>query len=638
MVIHRTAPINFFVSYPLINSNVETNAIIITSPATQYARCRDIESKKDATFIFKVRLHRGDIARKLEIYNLAQNDLKEAASLDPQSAVTWNLLGLTNFATKNYAESEKCFSNAIEVLEEVPSYYYMRGLSRLMVHRDKGKDEVVELVGNYLSDAIDDLKTAVMLQRGIEEDLIEESNEIIKGLPDLQERLDALRLTRASFHNGLSMAFLDRGNDVFNKKAMDNVDIALEIDPNNHEFLHQSGLCHLALSETSTAMNNFTKALSFKPDFCPSIYNIAKIFHSSGDLLRAQDNLDDCIRLGNEGVEASDTYRERGIVRFENRELPESEVDFTMSLDVAKTNEVDTYFYRGESRRCQGNYVGALEDFAVVEMEGEGTSVIESGRYRFSRGMCLAHLGKPEEGLKDLTLACETDPTNTQYISYRADVLAQLGMFSEAEEVLSTAVGIHKRRHAHGLWPLLRKLSVALYKQGKYSEAAKNFHQALLHSKQATNHLEVADLLYKRGVCLAHLKKHSRAWSCFDKALSYPEVKMRPERILYYHERAKSGQMCGKHADAVTDFTQVVKLNPLDHRAIFRRGWSFKALGMFLAAADDFERAKEIKPEERVYKLNYRAIGNLECIILGKAGEEAIPESLQDEFLESVNK
>lgn len=51
-----------------------------------------------------------------------------------------------------------------------------------------------------------------------------------------------------------------------------------------------------------------------------------------------------------------------------------------------------------------------------------------------------------------------TDPTNTEYISYRADVLAQLGMFGEAEEVLSTAVGIHKRQHAHGLWPLLRKV------------------------------------------------------------------------------------------------------------------------------------------------------------------------------------
>lgn len=71
------------------------------------------------------------------------------------------------------------------------------------------------------------------------------------------------------------------------------------------------------------------------------------------------------------------------------------------------------------------------------------------------------------------------------------------------------------------------QLSVALYKQGKYSEASKNFHHALLHSKQATNHLEVADLLYKRGVCLSHLKKHSRAWSCFDKALSFSEVATR---------------------------------------------------------------------------------------------------------------
>lgn len=95
--------------------------------------------------------------------------------------------------------------------------------------------------------------------------------------------------------------------------------------------------------------------------------------------------------------------------------------------------------------------------------------------------------------------------------------------------------------------------------------------------------------------------------------------------------------MCGKHADAVTDFTRVLSLNTSDHRALFRRGWSNKALGLFLSAAEDFEAAKLAAPGERVYKLNYRAIGNLECVVLGRPGEEVIPDSLRDEFLEAVD-
>ncbi|GMH52264.1 hypothetical protein TL16_g01194 [Triparma laevis f. inornata] len=583
------------------------------------------ESMKDANFIFKVRLHRGDIARKLEMYDIALVDLKEAASLDVQSAVTWNLLGMTHYSTKSFAEAEKCFTNAIEILGEVPSYFYWRGLSRLMVHKTKGKDEV-ELLGNFLQDSIDDLNTAIQLQISLEEDLALEAD-----WQDVTEQLASLKKERASFHNGLSMACLARGNENMNKKANEHVEIALSIDPNDHTFLHQSGLCQLALHDRKKAFGKFKTAVSFSPAFCPSLYNMAKIYHSTGDLIRAEDELNRCIELGNKDIDASETYRERGLVFFEENKLLESERDFTKALELAKNNEIDNYFYRGESKRCLGNYVGALEDFAVVEVEGAGTAIIESGRYRFSRGLCLAMLGDLSNGLKDLTLAVELSPDNAHYISYRADVLAQLGLFLEAEEALAGAVAMQKKNRG-GLWSLMRKLSVAQFKQGNFTSAEKSFHHALLQSEQATDHLEVADLYYKRGVCLAHLKKYSRAFSNFDKGLTYEVIRHRPERILYFHERAKAAQMCKKHHEAVENFSKVIKLSQLDHRAIFRRGWSYKSLGLFLLAAEDFEKARGLQPDCKLYKLNYRAIGSVECIVLGKPGDEVIPESMLDEF------
>ncbi|GMH93364.1 hypothetical protein TrVE_jg14332 [Triparma verrucosa] len=584
------------------------------------------DTQKDSHFIFKVRLNRGDIARKLKLYDIALVDLKEAASLDVQSAVTWNLLGMTHYSTKSFTEAEKCFTNAIEILGEVPSYFYWRGLSRLMVHKTRGKDEV-ELLGNFLQDSIDDLNTAIHLQISLEEELEEDTE-----YRDVTEELVKLKKERASFHNGLSMSCLARGNENMNIKANEHVEIALSIDPGDHNFLHQSGLCHLAMNDRKKAFQRFNTAISLSPNFCPSLLNVSRIYHSTGNLTRAEDNLNKCIELGNADIDASETYRERGLVYFEKNMLSESERDFTKALELAMSNEIDNYFYRGESKRCLGDYKGALEDFAVVEAEGAGSAIIESGRYRFSRGVCLAQIGDLTNGLKDLTLACELSPEEARYISYRADVLAQLGLFREAEEALAEAVAVQKKINSSGLWSLLRKLSVAQFKQGNFATAEKSFHKALLQSKRATDHLEVADLYYKRGVCLAHLKKYSRAYTNFDKALSYDVICHRPERILYHHERAKAAQMCKKHHEAVEDFSTVIKLAPDDHRAIFRRGWSYKSLGLFLLAAEDFEKARALQPECKLYKLNYRAIGNVECIVLGKPGEEIIPLNLLDEF------
>jgi tetratricopeptide (TPR) repeat protein len=123
----------------------------------------------------------------------------------------------------------------------------------------------------------------------------------------------------------------------------------------------------------------------------------------------------------------------------------------------------------------------------------------------------------------------------------------------------------------------------------------------------------------------------------FDKALRVKNLHNRPELILYRHERAKAAQMCGRHKDAIDDFSGVLKLSPLDDRAFFRRAWSYKALGLFLLAAEDFEKALSLRPDNKVYRLNYRAIGSIETIVLVPPGEEIIPESLKDEWLKKVS-
>jgi tetratricopeptide (TPR) repeat protein len=53
---------------------------------------------------------------------------------------------------------------------------------------------------------------------------------------------------------------------------------------------------------------------------------------------------------------------------------------------------------------------------------------------------------------------------------------------------------------------------------------------------------------------------------------------MIPSDINYLHERAKAYQMIGEHDAAIEDFSNVIKKNPKNAHAYFRRAFSHKTL------------------------------------------------------------
>lgn len=91
---------------------------------------------------------------------------------------------------------------------------------------------------------------------------------------------------------------------------------------------------------------------------------------------------------------------------------------------------------------------------------------------------------------------------------------------------------------------------------------------------------------------------------------------MIPSDIRYIHERAKAYQMIEEHAAAIDDFTTVIKKNPNNAHAYFRRAFSLKALKQYKEAADDFETAKEKDPLNQKLVVNYKKLHGITCIVL----------------------
>lgn len=97
------------------------------------------------------------------------------------------------------------------------------------------------------------------------------------------------------------------------------------------------------------------------------------------------------------------------------------------------------------------------------------------------------------------------------------------------------------------------------------------------------------------------------------------------------HERAKAYQIIEEHQAAVEDFSLVIKKNPKNAHAYFRRAFSLKALKVsslpntlqkYPEAADDFEKAKELDPLNPKLVVNYKKLKGISCIVLCKPGEE----------------
>jgi tetratricopeptide (TPR) repeat protein len=82
-----------------------------------------------------------------------------------------------------------------------------------------------------------------------------------------------------------------------------------------------------------------------------------------------------------------------------------------------------------------------------------------------------------------------------------------------------------------------------------------------------------ADIFYHIGLAYCNVEKFEKSIYPFTRC-----IEKVPSDIRYIHERAKAFQMIGDNEKAVEDFDLVIKKNPKNAHAHFRRAFSHKAL------------------------------------------------------------
>ena len=69
-----------------------------------------------------------------------------------------------------------------------------------------------------------------------------------------------------------------------------------------------------------------------------------------------------------------------------------------------------------------------------------------------------------------------------------------------------------------------------------------------------------------------------------------------------------------KHHEALDYFQRSIIVEPDNLHSYFRRAWSYKAIDDFVQAGIDFENAKQLRPGDPNFAVDYRRIGKCEFI------------------------
>ena len=77
-----------------------------------------------------------------------------------------------------------------------------------------------------------------------------------------------------------------------------------------------------------------------------------------------------------------------------------------------------------------------------------------------------------------------------------------------------------------------------------------------------------------------------------------------------------------KFEEALSDFNEVIAIQPNNQNAYFGRAFAHKALKHYDRAAEDFEKAKELDPKNPNLVVNYKKIFDVKYIRLCLPGEE----------------
>jgi tetratricopeptide (TPR) repeat protein len=329
---------------------------------------------------YKAHFHRGICFRKLGRLTDSIDSLRQAITLEPQSAEAHNHLGLSYVEEGAFEEAKKYFTSAVEH-DSCARYLNNCGLAYYHLQQYK--------------EALGDFTTALERE------------------PDDA----AIHFNRGNAHFQLGQ----------HEEALVAYGKAIQLHPENAVYLYHMGLAHQGCGHVRDAIARFEETLKRDPEYHTARFHLGLMCHADSQIERS-------LRALCQVPEDAALHEARGLVYRDLRDYPRALADFDAVLQMEP--EMGRHFYnRGMIFHQMGLGEEAINDFSRALELGCADAAVYS-----ERGLAWRSLGNLAQAVVDLGAAVQLDPKWTPHLSNRAQCLFEQGLYDRAEADLSRAL------------------------------------------------------------------------------------------------------------------------------------------------------------------------------------------------------
>ena len=273
----------------------------------------------------------------------------------------------------------------------------------------------------------------------------------------------------------------------------------------------------------------------------------------------------------------------------------------------AKPYLADPYFYRAIAKLSLEDYEGAEEDCNLA---------IERNRFKTEvykvRGFARQLMGKDSLAIMDYDIGLNYNPTDKNFLFYKAVAQSELKKYDDAENTFSTLLNYYPKFDDG--YTARARLQL---EKGDTIAALDDVNHALSISKSQINpYLILAEIEWKR-----------KNWPEAGKALD-AAIRLRPEVADLYVNRAFVKYNTDDFFGAMNDYNYAIELQPENTSALFNRALLRYEVKDLERSEEDFTKVLEIDPE------NFHALYNRGLVRLELSENK---EALQD-FNKIVSK
>ncbi|MBX3063755.1 MAG: tetratricopeptide repeat protein [Anaerolineae bacterium] len=366
------------------------------------------------------------------------------------------------------------------------------------------------------------------------------------------------------------------------------------------------------------AVQFYSWALELAPDLPFALLNRAKLYESSGELEKAEADVNAFIQLA---PDAGDGYHYRGNIRHWRGDYENAIADQTKAIELAP-NEGIFYFYRAAARLSINDLEGARADWEESLRLGTGHAMSEAAIFHNLAGI-KQRQGDFEGALAIYDKAISLLPTLVgndanvaqMYINRgdlrqkRDDKLGAIADYDEAIRIAPKNVWAYVLRgtlyialdnlekalsdlsHAIGLDPGSFQ---AFNNRGWARQCNKDYDGALEDYNQAIFLNSELVIAYNNRAKL-QMRKRDYAAAIEDCAAI---LRLESDNSFALHLHGYCNFQLGKMDESLADYERVVELAPDWYEGYIGRGYARAFKGDLESALADVEKARELKPDD----------------------------------------